>query len=140
DTGDALVVISPPAHSFLNSTFVNIERFRAREGAPLLQMHPLDAAARRLATGDLARVSNACGEVLLPVVITNGLTPGTVLAPGVWWARFATDGRTINQVVPQDEADMGAGAIFYDTVVHVERAEPAALSGRPPTAAAVVMA
>ncbi|MGL4651714.1 MAG: molybdopterin-containing oxidoreductase family protein, partial [Caldilineaceae bacterium] len=137
---DTLVVISPPAHSFLNSTFVNIERFRAREGAPLLQMHPQDAAARNLAAGDLARISNARGEVLLPVVLTEGLAPGTVLAPGVWWARFAADGRTINQVVSQDEADMGAGAIFYDTVVHVERAKAAALSERPPTAAAVIMA
>jgi anaerobic selenocysteine-containing dehydrogenase len=137
---ERLVVISPPAHSFLNSTFVNIERFRAREGEPVLQMHPADAAARGLVAGDTVRVANEYGAVTLPLRLTDGLAPGTVLAPGVWWAKFSGDGRTINQVVPQDEADMGAGAIFYDTLVRVERAEPAARTERPPTAAALIMA
>ncbi len=118
-----LVAISPPAHSFMNSTFVNLERFRAREGAPLLQMHPADAAARGLAAGDLAWVHNELGGVTLPVQISAGLVQGTVLAPGVWWARFAHDGRTINQVVAQSEADMGASAVFYDAIVRVVRAD-----------------
>jgi anaerobic selenocysteine-containing dehydrogenase len=124
------VCISPPAHSFLNSTFANLERFLRREERPVLLMHPRDAAAVGVAEGDTVRVWNEQGDVELPVVVTEGLMPGTVLAPGVWWAKFSPGGRTINQVVGQDEADMGAGATFYDTVVRVERvgaaAQPAA--------------
>ncbi|MCB0070925.1 MAG: molybdopterin-dependent oxidoreductase, partial [Caldilineaceae bacterium] len=43
----ALCCISPPAHSFLNSSFVNVERLRRRERAPCLLIHPEDAGPRR---------------------------------------------------------------------------------------------
>jgi anaerobic selenocysteine-containing dehydrogenase len=45
-TAGELVCISPPAHSFLNSTFSVVDRFRRREGEPHVQIHPLDAAER----------------------------------------------------------------------------------------------
>ncbi len=117
----AFVCISPPAHSFLNSTFANLERFMQREDRPLLQMHPTDAAACQVADGDMVRVFNQRGAVELPVVVTARVVPGTVLAPGVWWAKHSPGGGNINQVTAQDEADMGAGALFYDAVVQVER-------------------
>lgn len=116
----AFVCISPPAHSFLNSSFANLERFRTREEQPLLRMHPVDAERAGIAAGDTVRVFNARGEVHLPVEIDAGLAPGTVLAPGVWWTKFSSDGRNINQVTSAQEADMGAGGIFYDTLVQVE--------------------
>lgn len=116
-----LVCISPPAHSFMNSTFANMERFTRREKHPVLQMHPVDATARGISQGDWVLVENEHGSVRLPTEITGGLMPGTVLAPGVWWAKFSPDGRNINQVVSQEEADMGAGALFYDTAVRVTK-------------------
>lgn len=115
-----LTCISPPAHSFLNSTFVNVERLRAREREPLLWLHPTDATPRAIEDGQRVRVSNELGSVELRAWVTERIIPGTVLAPGVWWAKFSPDGRTINQVTPQDEADMGAGALFYDVQVSVE--------------------
>jgi anaerobic selenocysteine-containing dehydrogenase len=118
-----LTCISPPAHSFLNSTFVNLERFQRREGQPLLQIHPQDAAARGIGDGDLVAVGNGLGTVQLAATVTDAIVPGTVLAPGIWWAKFSPDGRNINQVTPQDEADMGAGARFYDVLVTVRRSE-----------------
>jgi anaerobic selenocysteine-containing dehydrogenase len=117
-----LVCISPPAHSFLNTTFANVPRFLQREQEPRLCIHPHDAAPRGIATGDSVRVSNELGEVHLPAEVTDALMPGTVLAPGVWWAKFSPDGRNINQVTAQDETDMGASALFYDAAVWVEKA------------------
>ncbi|HEX8680925.1 MAG TPA: molybdopterin oxidoreductase family protein [Ardenticatenaceae bacterium] len=117
----ALQCISPPAHSFLNSTFVNVERLQAREKEPLLWIHPLDAGPRGLVTGEPVRVWNELGGLTLTCRVTEDIIPGTVLAPGIWWARFSPDGRNINQITPQDEADMGAGALFYDVRVWVER-------------------
>ncbi|MFN3980130.1 MAG: molybdopterin-dependent oxidoreductase [Caldilinea sp.] len=116
-----LVCISPPAHSFLNTTFANVPRFLQREEQPLLYMHPHDAAARCIATGDAVRICNEFGEVRLVAEVTEAIIPGTVLAPGVWWAKFSPDGRNINQLTPPDEADMGAGALFYDAVVWIEK-------------------
>ena len=66
-------------------------------------------------------VANGLGAVRLTAEITDAIVPGTVLAPGIWWAKFSLDGRNINQVTPQDEADMGAGARFYDVLVTVRK-------------------
>ena len=121
DEPPPLACISPPAHSFLNSTFVNLARFQRREGEPLLQIHMQDAAARDIRTGDVVEVANGLGAVQLTAEITDAIVPGTVLAPGIWWAKFSPDGRNINQVTPQDEADMGAGARFYDVLVTVRK-------------------
>ena len=118
-----LVCISPPAHSYLNSTFGIVDRLRARAGEPLLQIHPQDAAPRGILSGNIVRVCNGLGEVTLKAEVTEHVIAGTVLAPGVWWAKHSPDGRNINQVTPQDEADMGAGALFYDVLVTVTRAD-----------------
>ncbi len=112
-----LICISPPAHSFLNSSFVNLDHLRRREQQPALHLHPRDAAARGLAQGATVRVWNERGEVLLTTVIDDGLAPGTALAPGVWWAKLSADGRNINQITAQREADMGGGASFYDAQI-----------------------
>jgi anaerobic selenocysteine-containing dehydrogenase len=121
----ALVCISPPAHAFLNSTFANVARFQQRERTPLLHIHPDDAAPRGIDDGMAVRVGNAQGSVVLTAQVTTGLVPGTVLAPGVWWAKASPDGRNINQITSQAEADMGAGACFYDTQVWVAPLEAA---------------
>ncbi|MCB0044141.1 MAG: molybdopterin oxidoreductase family protein [Caldilineaceae bacterium] len=122
-TDDALLCISPPAHSFLNSTFANQERFLKREDEPVVQIHPHDAAERGITDGASVEVHNERGSVVLTARITDGLIPGTVLAPGVWWAKFSPDGCNINQVTRQDETDMGAGACFYDVRVWVKSKE-----------------
>ena len=114
-----LVCISPPAHSFLNSTFVNVDRFQLREGEPRLQIHPQDATSRAIADGTTVRVWNELGSLTLTVEITEKIIPGTVLAPGIWWRKFSPDRQNINQITPQTEADMGGGALFYDTQVWV---------------------
>ena len=119
-TRHPLVCISPPAHSFLNSSFANVDRFLGREKEPLLWVHPVDAAERQIRDGERVAVWNEYGSVQLTAQVTENIVPGTVLAPGVWWNKFSGDGRNINQITPQDETDMGGGATFYDTVVWVE--------------------
>jgi anaerobic selenocysteine-containing dehydrogenase len=120
-----LVCISPPAHSFLNSSFANVPRFQRRERTPLLHIHPDDARLRDISEGMAVQVGNALGSVTLTAHITTDIVAGTVLAPGIWWAKDSPDHRNINQITPQDEADMGAGACFYDTQVWVQAAERA---------------
>jgi anaerobic selenocysteine-containing dehydrogenase len=114
-----LVCISPPAHSFLNTSFANVPRFLQREGAPVLHIHPDDAAPRAIADGEQVCVANAQGEVNLTAVVTTDIVPGTVLAPGVWWPKHSPDARNINQVTLAEETDMGASGMFYDAAVWV---------------------
>lgn len=117
----ALHCISPPAHSFLNSSFVNIEKFARRERGPTLLLHPDDAAPRRIATGDMVAVDNARGRVRLTAVVDDGVVRGTVVAPSIWWNKLSPDGRNINWLSSPEETDMGAGGLFFDVSVEVTR-------------------
>jgi anaerobic selenocysteine-containing dehydrogenase len=115
----SLACISPPAHSFLNSSFANVPRFLQREGAPVLRIHPADATPRAIVDGSPVCVANAQGEVYLTAVVTTDIVPGTVLTSGVWWPKHCPDGRNINQVTLAEETDMGASGMFYDATVWV---------------------
>jgi anaerobic selenocysteine-containing dehydrogenase len=119
DDPELLHCISPPAHSFLNSTFVNIDKFAAREGQPTLLIHPDDAAARGLGEGVMVEVENSRGSVRLPVRISDQVVRGTVVAPSIWWAKLSPQKRNINWLSSPEETDMGGGALFFDTPVRV---------------------
>ncbi len=54
-----------------------------------LYMHPDDAAAARLADGDLADVSSATATVRVPVQLLPDLMPGTVALPHGWGHQHA---------------------------------------------------
>lgn len=49
-----------------------------------LQLHPDDAAERKLADGDAARISSRVGEVVAPVEVTDSVMPGVVSLPHGW--------------------------------------------------------
>jgi len=110
-------LISPPAHSFLNTSFVNIEKFAAREREPMLLVHPDDAAPRGVVEGCEVAVENQRGSVRLRAKVTDEVIRGTVVAPSIWWTKLSPDGRNINWLTSPEETDMGAGALFFDVPV-----------------------
>ncbi|HEY8252897.1 MAG TPA: molybdopterin oxidoreductase family protein [Burkholderiales bacterium] len=117
-----LAFISPPARNFLNSSFANIARFRELEREPHLDLHPKDAAERGIADGDMVRVFNDRGSQRLRARVNGKPRPGVVVAPSVWWKKYAPDGRNANNLTSQRTSDLGGGATFYDCRVQVERA------------------
>jgi anaerobic selenocysteine-containing dehydrogenase len=119
---DTLRCISPPAHSFLNSSFVNIEKFAAREHGPKLILHPDDARPRGIVDGADVEVSNERGEVRLRAHVSDEVVRGTVVAPSIWWTKLSPGHRNINWLSSPEETDMGAGALFFDTPVRVRPA------------------
>ena len=63
-----------------------VSRASKVEGREVMRMHPDDAAARGLKTGDVARVFNDRGACLAAVETYDGLLPGVVQLPtGAWW-------------------------------------------------------
>ena len=116
-----LSFLSPPARNFLNSSFANVKRFRDEEGEPRLELHPEDAAARRIADGDRVRVFNDRGSFTLRARVNGKPRRGVVVAPSLWWKKFSRDGRNANDVTSQRIADLGGAATFYDCLVEVER-------------------
>ncbi len=120
--GDAppLQLLTPNSANRVHSQLVNVASARRLEGPPAVSIAPADAAARRVADGDLVRVFNRRGELRLPARIDAGLRPGCVSIPNGWWR---ADGAAVNLLSAARETDMGHGAAFHDTAVDVERAE-----------------
>lgn len=114
-----LAMISPPARNFLNSTFVNVKSLRDIEGEPLLEMHPDDAAARSLQTGDTVRVFNQRGSYRSKVKVCSRARPGVVNGMGIWWRKLGLDGTNVNQLTSQKLSDLGRAPTFYDCLVEV---------------------
>ena len=114
-----LALISAPAHTFLNSTFVNVKSLRRVAGQPTIEIHALDAEARGISAGQPVRAHNDRGAFTASAVISDRVQPGVVAAPSVWWGRLSADGGNANQTTSQRLTDMGGGATFYDNLVEV---------------------
>ena len=65
-----------------------IPRLYNLEDEPLLAMHPCDMRHRGLAEGDIARVSNPRGEMLVRVAHRPGLAKGRAWMPMHWGSQF----------------------------------------------------
>ncbi|HEX2779558.1 MAG TPA: molybdopterin dinucleotide binding domain-containing protein [Gemmatimonadaceae bacterium] len=121
-----LTLITSPAHQFLNSTFVNVDKLRHAAREPECLLHPDDAAARGIETGARVRVRNDRGSFEATARVAAEIRPGVAWAPSLWWGKYATDGRTVNETTSQRETDMGRGPVFYDNLVEVERVQSVA--------------
>ena len=121
DGGGPLILLSPASGKTINST---LGELRPRSAA--LQIHPRDAAARDLETGDVARVFNALGEIQCPVALNADMKPGTVGLPKGLWRRSTMNGSTANALVSDAPTDIGGGACFNDAQVEVTRVVTAA--------------
>ncbi|HEY3605252.1 MAG TPA: molybdopterin-dependent oxidoreductase [Sporichthyaceae bacterium] len=95
-------------------------------------VHPEDAARRGLIDGELARVAGRVGEVVLPVEITDEITPGVVSIPHGWGhdapdlrLRVASRNAGINSNLLSDDqyVDALSGTAVFNgipvTVTHV---------------------
>jgi anaerobic selenocysteine-containing dehydrogenase len=115
-----LAMISPPARHFLNSSFVNVPSLRAAEKEPRLEIHPTDAAARGITSGDTVRVFNNRGEYRCKADVSEAARPGVVNGLGIWWRKMGLDGTNVNQLTHQHLTDIGRAPAFYDCLVEVQ--------------------
>jgi anaerobic selenocysteine-containing dehydrogenase len=118
-----LTLISSPAHQFLNTTFVNVDALRRGAREPECLLHPRDAEQRGIGAGARVAVYNDRGAFTATARVEQGIRPGVVWAPSIWWGKLAPDGRNANETTSQRETDMGHGAVFYDNLVEVALAD-----------------
>ena len=115
-----LTLISSPAHTFLNSTFVNVTSLRRQAHEPEVLLHPADAERRGIAAGMMVTVHNDRGAFLAKARVEATIREGVVWAPSIWWGKLAGDGANANQTTSQRITDLGNGPVFYDNQVEVE--------------------
>lgn len=113
-----LALISPASDRTISSTLGELPR-----PTVMLDIHPDDAAARRVEAGDRVRVFNGLGEVVIGARVTPLVRPGTVSMPKGLWRKHTVNRLTSNALVPDTLADLGGGACFNDARVQVERVE-----------------
>jgi len=136
DRGDdgGLVLIGRRELRSNNSWMHNAPRLLKGEDRCTLLVHPDDAAARRLRTGDLARLASETGAVTVPVEVTDAVTPGVVSLPHGWGHHRAGSrlsvagaraGVSINDVTSEHHLDTLSGnAAFNGLPVTLERVPP----------------
>ena len=111
-----------PARQFLNSTFTETPGSVKREGRPQLMVHPDDADAFGIATGERIEIGNGRGEVVLHAKVTTETKRGTVIAEGIWPNKAHERGEGINVLTGADAIAPFGGAAFHDTRVWMKKA------------------
>jgi len=126
-----LEFLSRKADNYMNSTFANLDGHRRMEAKTnqALEIHPADASARGIAEGDLVRIWNDRGTLLLKAMLNASLPPG-VVAGKLDWAKLSAGGANVNALTSERLTDLGAGATFYSALVEVEKAGTRDLGNR----------
>ncbi|WP_119315299.1 molybdopterin-containing oxidoreductase family protein [Calidithermus terrae] len=116
-----LILMTPPAKHFLNSTYGHVERLVQGEGGePVLLVHPQDAAAHGVQDGRRVRIRSRHGAVVRKARVSEAPMPGTVVLEGTWWERYAPDGKGVNWLTGEHLTDLGAGSTFHSNPVRLE--------------------
>ncbi|NUT44254.1 MAG: molybdopterin-dependent oxidoreductase [Thermoactinospora sp.] len=116
-----LTLITPAAHTFLNTTFANNPELLRRAKDPAVLVNAADAASRGLAAGQRVRIHNDRGGFEAVVEISDRVAPGVVASPKGRWPKLS-GGSNPNAVVQEKDADLGRGALYHDNRVEISPA------------------
>ncbi|TRZ46347.1 molybdopterin-containing oxidoreductase family protein [Robertkochia solimangrovi] len=112
--------------NFHNSSHANVRHLIETEGAPTLEIHSKDALSRNISNGDLIRVENRNGSVIIKARLKNRIRPGVVLMPSGFWPSHIKGSSTANALTNDRLTDLGGGAAIQNCRVQVIKYEPEA--------------
>jgi anaerobic selenocysteine-containing dehydrogenase len=118
-------LVAAPARNYLNTSFTEMPTSRRKEGRPTVLVHPDDLRALSIEEGDLVRLGNGRGEVVLWAGTRADQQPGVLVVESIWPNDTFPGGIGINALISADAAPPNGGAVFHDTAVWL-RPEPAA--------------
>jgi len=109
------------ATRFLNTSYSDLSHHADRETRPHVELDRVDAEARGLVAGDMARVFNDRGSLELPVAISDRLRPGVACVPwGHVAAAYGDAVGSVNDLTNAGDTDLSGGSSYGDTLVQVE--------------------
>jgi anaerobic selenocysteine-containing dehydrogenase len=114
-----LALITPAAHTFLNTVFGNNPELVRRAGAPKILVSEKDAADRGLSDGQRVRVFNDNGEMTADLEVSDRVAAGVVATTKGNWPKLSPGGVNANVLVREHDADMGRGAVYHDNLVEI---------------------
>ena len=95
-------------------------RLNQHIGEPFVEIHPSDAQGLRLEPADLARVGSVHGEIVVRVLVTDRVLPGSVFVPMHWNGLTSATGRVDALVAPVVDPVSGQPELKR-TAVRVEK-------------------
>ena len=118
---DELVLVTGAAHHFVSSSFANQPALRHKEGKPFLEIHPKDAAARDIETGDelFWSKTSAVGASCEPT--SPKMSFPASRSPKGYWSQSSLAGRNVNWLTTDVLADIGNQASFHSNLVRVRK-------------------
>lgn len=113
-----LYLMSPNSKNRIHSQFNNLKIIKMISGEPTIQLNASDASIRQIVNGDLVRVFNDRGEILIKADVSFQVRVGCVVIPNGWWK---SQGGAVNELSKGRETDMGHGTAFHDNKVQIEK-------------------
>ena len=110
-------LVAAPARNYLNTTFTETATSRQKEDRPTALIHPAVCAQFGIADGDLVRIGNEQGSVLLHAKPFDGLQQTTLIVESQWPNDAFIEGIGINALVSAEPGFPAAGAAYHDTAV-----------------------
>jgi len=88
-------------------------------------INPIDATSRKIKDGDMVRVYNPRGELILPCRISRRMMPGVVDIPqGAWWnpdKQGIDHGGSINVLTSERLSPLAFGNTQHTIMVQIEK-------------------
>jgi anaerobic selenocysteine-containing dehydrogenase len=116
-----ILLSSKGASHFLNSSYAHVDRARAAEDPPRLDISAEDAEARGISDAEWVAALNDRGAVRFMARVGDRVPRGVVSAPSGWWASHSPSGLSVNALTADGVSDRGDGPDFHDTLVEVRR-------------------
>jgi anaerobic selenocysteine-containing dehydrogenase len=120
EPADSLVLVAAAAHHFVSSSLASQPGLLKNAGPPIVEIHPSDAANRRIASGDDVVIENGRGSVALKAVVTENVRPGVIVSPKGRWAKLS-GGRNVNWTTPDTLADFAGQSTFHSNRVWLRK-------------------
>ena len=116
-------LVAAPARNFLNSTFTETPSSQDKEERPTALIHPAVCERIGITTGDIVRIGNDRGSVLIHALAFDGLQESTLIVESQWPGAAFIEGIGINVLVSAEPGFPAAGAAYHDTAVWLQRTQ-----------------
>jgi anaerobic selenocysteine-containing dehydrogenase len=117
--GHTLRLLTLKRHYSINTSYGNLPVMLNAEPDAIVEIHPDDAARRRIGDGDDVRIYNDLGSIRARADITDRTPAGTVGVPFGRWNHDPASGG-VNSLTSDALGDLANGPTFCDNLVEVE--------------------
>ena len=116
-----LRLVTAPGHHLHHSNFDGVASLVRSEGGPWVRLHPQEAQARDIETGQAVELFNEAGEVGLYAQVTTDVPVGVAVVEGHRPQSHYLSGGPLNRLCSDRFSDLGEGATYQSTWLNVRR-------------------